>query len=137
MLFGILTIQEALEPVRYSLIRVHVVLFRCIQEVGMFKDRKNTAIYIAYDDEKPLDLAFPEKNLLRAILLLAMSDVRKTGEVGRQAKEFFLSGEDDYVFSFKAICNQLEVDEASILKVVGIGKETGATPETGESNNPD
>ena len=89
----------------------------------MFKDNKNTAIYEAYDGDKPLDISNPEKNLLRAILLLAMADSRKNGEVGRQAREFFLNDDEHYVFSFKAICNHLEIDEKSILKVVGIGPQ--------------
>ncbi len=96
----------------------------------MFKDKKNTAIYIAYEDNKPVDLAFPEKNLLRAILLLAMSDVKKYGDVGRQAKEFFLNDEDDYIFSFNAICNHLEVDEVSVLATVGLAVKSDSTPDS-------
>ncbi|MCO6431994.1 MAG: hypothetical protein J5J00_14135 [Deltaproteobacteria bacterium] len=86
----------------------------------MARERKNTAIYVAFDDSEPLDLAQPEKNLLKAILLTAMADLKKQGAVGRKAMEYFLSPEDDYLFSFRSVCAFLEVDAERILKVIGL-----------------
>jgi len=89
----------------------------------MSKEKANTEIYVAYDDYVPFDPATPERNLLRAILMSAMNDVKKTGEVRRQAREFFLRPEDDYIFSFHSICSFLEVDAKSILLVTGLAEE--------------
>ena len=81
---------------------------------------KDTAIYSAYDDFEGVDPARPEKNLLFAILMNAMSDLKKEGDLNRKATEFFLSGEDDYVFSFRAICDYLNIDPKRILYVTGL-----------------
>ena len=86
----------------------------------MSRDRKNTAIYIAYDEFEPIDIAAPEKNLLKAILLTAMADLKKKGVVGRKAMEYFLSPEDDYLFSFRSVCAFLDVDPNKILCVMGL-----------------
>jgi len=86
----------------------------------MTKDGKDTAIYIAYEDFQPLDTALPEKNLLRAILTTAMSDLKKSGEPKRKAVEFFLNTEDDYIFSFQSICNLLDLNPGRILTVTGM-----------------
>ena len=86
----------------------------------MPRDRKNTAIYIAYDDFEPLDIALPEKNLLKAILLTAMADLKKQGIVGRRAMEYFLNPDEDYLFSFRSVCAFLDVDPEKLLGVVGL-----------------
>lgn len=86
----------------------------------MKKDRKNTAIYVAYEDEEGFDPAMPERNLLRAILLAAMSDAQEGGKSARQAVQFFSCKDEDYIFSFRSICNHLELDPTTILKVVGL-----------------
>lgn len=93
----------------------------------MVKDDKNTAIHVAYDDFLPFDPATPEKNLLRAVLLTAMSDVKKKGEAGRRAMEYLLSQEEDYLFSFVSVCNFLDVDPQKILVVTGL-KQPEAKP---------
>ena len=87
------------------------------------KDKKNTAIYIAYEDTIPFDPAQPERNLMRAILQSAMSDLRGSGEIHRQAKEFFLGKENEYLFSFQTICSMLEIDPVLILRKVGLKSE--------------
>jgi len=86
----------------------------------MLKDRENTAIYTAYDDIPEQDNARAEKELLRAILENAMSDLEKPGELGRRARQFFLSADSDYIFSFQSICDFLEVDPKRILIVSGL-----------------
>lgn len=86
----------------------------------MAKEDKNTAIYIAYEDYEPRDPTVPEKNLLRAILVTAMADLKKPGEPGRRATEYFLSEEEDYIFSFVSVCNFLNVDPERIRMVTGV-----------------
>lgn len=92
----------------------------------MKKEKKNTAIYVAYEDEEGFDPALPERNLLRAILLAAMSDAQDGGKGARQAVQFFSSLDEDYIFSFRSICNHLELDPSTILKVVGLYSYVGA-----------
>lgn len=86
----------------------------------MPKDSKDTAIYVAYDDQEPFDASRPEKELLRAILMNAMSDLKRSGEVGRQAKAYFLSPDDGYLFAFQSVCRFLDVDPNTILVVTGL-----------------
>ncbi|MFM1848861.1 MAG: hypothetical protein RL417_2335, partial [Pseudomonadota bacterium] len=76
----------------------------------MRENDKNTAIYVAYEEAVPFDPAAPEKNLLRAVLLSAMLDLKKPGDAGRRAVEYFLSPDEDYIFSFASICQFLNVD---------------------------
>lgn len=92
----------------------------------MKRDQKNTAIHIAYEDYEPHDAARPEKNLLRAMLLLAMSDLRKPGDVGRKAREYLLSREEDYLFSFQSVCNFLSIDPNTILILTGLKKSSAS-----------
>lgn len=86
----------------------------------MSKDKKNTAIYVAYEDYEPTDITLPEKNLLKAILLAAMSDLRKQGAANRKAMEYFLNPDDQYLFSFRSVCAFLNIDPDKILRVVGL-----------------
>ena len=86
----------------------------------MARDDNNTAIYIAFEDHDPNDPALPEKNLLRAILLTAMSDLKKEGDSCRKATEYFLSTEEDYIFSFRSVCNFLDIDAEQVLVVTGL-----------------
>lgn len=88
----------------------------------MARDEKNTAIYVAFDEVEPHDTALPEKNLLRAILLTAMADLKKPGEPSRRALEYFLSPDDEYIFSFHSVCNLLDLDADRILIVSGLRK---------------
>lgn len=88
----------------------------------MEKDPKETTILVAYDDMRPLDVAAPEKSLLVAILMNAMSDARKAGEERERALEYLLSPEEDYIFSFRSICSYLDVDPFVILQVIGLDR---------------
>jgi hypothetical protein len=86
----------------------------------MSRDVKETSVHVAFDDYAPFDPSEPEKSLLRAILITALADLKKPGEVGRRAQEYFLSGEEDYVFSFNAVCSYLNVDPDKVLTVTGL-----------------
>ncbi len=86
----------------------------------MGKQEKDTAIYVAFDDNEPLDPSVPEKNLLRAILVTAMADLKKSGEVARRAREYFLSADEAYIFSFRSVCDFLNVDARKVLVVTGL-----------------
>ena len=86
----------------------------------MQREERNTAIYVAYDDVRPHDGSVPEKNLLVAILLNALNDLKKPGDTGRKAVEFFLNAEDDYIFSFQSICDYLAIDPKKILTITGL-----------------
>ena len=86
----------------------------------MASDKKNTAIFTAFDDFEQPELATPEKNLLRAVLLNAIADMNREGEFSRKARDYFISGEDDYVFSFQSVCSFLNVNPHHILILVGI-----------------
>lgn len=86
----------------------------------MSKEEKNTAIYVGFEEIEPYDPSRPEKNLLRAVLITAMSDLRKGGDPARKAREFFLTHDDKYLFSFQSICNQLDLDPKLVLMVTGM-----------------
>lgn len=86
----------------------------------MEKKSKNTTIYVAYEDYEPFDPSLPEKNLLRAILSTAMSDIKKSGEAGRKAMQYFLDQDEEYIFSFRSVCNHLDLDPKTIMWVVGV-----------------
>lgn len=80
----------------------------------------DAAIFTAYEDHKGIDLSEPEKNLMRAILRSAMDDIEKDGNVARQARRYFLSKDEDYLYSFETICSQLDLCEKTILELVGL-----------------
>ena len=88
----------------------------------MTSEKRNTAIFVAYDDSEAPELATPERNLLRAVLLNAISDMNREGEFSRKARDFFLSKEDDYLFSFQSICSFLSINPHHILILVGLEK---------------
>ena len=95
----------------------------------MAREDKQNPVFAAYEDVVPWDPSTPEKNLLRALLITAMADLKKNGDVGRQAREYFLSKEDDYLFSFLSVCEYLEIDPRSILKRIGlINGKNGHSP---------
>lgn len=81
---------------------------------------KKSVVISAYDEDDAFDEAAPEKGLLVAILLSAINDLKRQGRIGRQAEEFFLNESDEYIFSFKSICDYLSVDPKKILVVTGL-----------------
>lgn len=88
----------------------------------MGREGKNTAIYIGFEDYEQAELATPEKNLLRAILLNAVADINRPGEFSRRARDYFLSKEEDYIFSFNSVCGFLNINPHHILILVGLEK---------------
>lgn len=91
----------------------------------MKEKSKNTSIYIAYDDDEPVDLANPEKNLLRAILTAAMTDLRRSGDSQKHAMEYMLDTDEEYLFSFRSICTLLDIDHIRVLRAAGLVDEQG------------
>jgi hypothetical protein len=87
----------------------------------MKKFDRDTAIYTAYDDFEQ-ELAPAEASLLRAILSTALSDLEKNGLEGRRAREYFLSDEEDYLFSFHSICEYLNIDPERVLECIGLDR---------------
>jgi hypothetical protein len=92
----------------------------------MSQERKNTAIFTAFDDHEQPELATPERNLLRAVLINAIADMARPGEFSRRARDYFTSSEDDYVFAFRSVCQYLNVDPHHILMLVGLEENTRA-----------
>ena len=86
----------------------------------MPRDDKNTAVHSAYDEQDAFDFSVPEKNLLKAVLLSAISDLNRPGELGRRANEYLLNGDEKYIFSFRSICEHLSIDPKRILRVAGL-----------------
>lgn len=86
----------------------------------MARSDKDVAVFSAFEDVIPWDPANPEKNLLRAMLLTAMNDIKKKGKVSELAQEYFLNEDDSYPFSFLSVCNILGIDAVSILRTVGL-----------------
>jgi hypothetical protein len=86
----------------------------------MSKDKAPTAIHIAYEDEAQFDVVAPEKGLLNAIIQSALLDLNRKGAERRRAIEYFLDTDEEYIFSFRSICDYLSVDANKILMVTGI-----------------
>lgn len=82
-----------------------------------------TAIFVAHDDFSKRDAAESEKNLMRAVLQTAMEDIKKKGEVYRDARRYFSSRDDFYLYSFLSICYHLELCPRTIRTLVGLNEE--------------
>ena len=93
----------------------------------MSENKKETVVEVAFEDWEGFDPASPEKGLLKAILLTAINDLKKTGSERKEAEEFLLSTDESYIFSFRTICDFLNVDPNKILMVSGL---TPNSPET-------
>lgn len=100
----------------------------------MSLDEQNGPVLIGFDGEEPFDVVVPEKNLLRAVLMSALNDLKQDGELGRKATEFFLSRDEEYIFSFRAICDFLSVDPKRILRVAGLAPKVNAPVQSPEPN---
>jgi hypothetical protein len=86
----------------------------------MGQEYRNTAIYTAFDDHEQPELVAAERNLLRAVLMNAVADVNRPGDYSRKAREYFLSREEDYLFSFQSVCSYLNINPRHILILVGL-----------------
>lgn len=103
----------------------------------MTKHNSHTEIFVVGDESNAYDLADGEKNLLLAILQTAAADLKRGNHLSNRAVEFFLSQEDDYVFSFRSICEYLKVDPSHVLKVVGLLPKSVPQAAGPAWNNPD
>ncbi len=93
-------------------------------------DEHNVPAHVGFEGEEPYDVVTPEKNLLRAVLMSAFNDLKREGELGRKATEFFLDRDEEYIFSFRAICDFLSVDPKRVLRVTGLNSHTTYSPST-------
>ena len=82
--------------------------------------KPETAIYTAFDEFDGFDPVTPERNLMRAILRTAMEDIRRSGCPYREAKRYFLSNDDKYLFSFLSICYHLDLCPKTIRTMLGL-----------------
>jgi hypothetical protein len=82
------------------------------------ENKKETVIYTLDQDLEPFDTARPEKDLLRAILLSALADVERGGIEARRALDYFNNPADNYIFSFKSICNHLDMPQSAVMDEV-------------------
>jgi hypothetical protein len=90
--------------------------------------RPETAIFVAHEDFNKRDVAEAEKNLMRAILQTAMEDIRKKGEVYRDARRYFSSKDDFYLYSFLSICYHLDLCPRTIRTVIGLNEDREREP---------
>ena len=84
------------------------------------RNKTETAIFVAHDDYNKRDEAESEKNLMRAILQSAMEDIRKKGEAHRDARRYFSSKDDFYLYSFLSVCYHLDLCPRTIQTVIGL-----------------
>lgn len=82
--------------------------------------RIDSAIYTAFEEHIQYDYSEPEKNLMRAILRTAIEDFERKDNGYANAIRFFTSRDDQYVYSFRNICNHLNLCAETILRVTGI-----------------
>jgi hypothetical protein len=54
----------------------------------------------------------PLSELMRAIILRVIDDLKTDGEVREEAESYLLNEDDEYVFSFKSICRHFDLDPA-------------------------
>jgi hypothetical protein len=77
-------------------------------------------IFTAYDEYRVFDCADAEKNLMRAILQSAMEDMHKRGEAYRDARRYFMSNDERYIYSFVNVCHHLELSPRTIRSRLGL-----------------
>jgi hypothetical protein len=83
------------------------------------KSRPETAVYVAFEDYLPLDPSEPEKNLMAAILKSAYDDLKKQGAPYREARDYFLSNDTKYIYSFLNVCLHLGLCPKTIRALMG------------------
>lgn len=82
--------------------------------------REDTAIYEAYEDFQIFDPSEPEKQLMWAVLRTAIEDVRKRGDLYRDARRYFESKDLYYPFSFLNVCYHLNIPPTSVIHSLGL-----------------
>ncbi len=81
---------------------------------------KETLIISIDDDIYPSDPVGSERDLLKAVLFSAISDLEKEGYVAKEALRFFLNPDSEYVFSFRSICEYLRIPPEHVLESTGL-----------------
>lgn len=62
------------------------------------------------------DLVASEKKLLMSVLTVSLTDYfYETGNIKEEARAWFYSFEEDHLYSFRSICNYLQIDANFIL----------------------
>jgi hypothetical protein len=84
------------------------------------KSRSETAVYVAFEEYLPLDPSEPEKNLMVAILKSAFDDIKKQGAPYREARDYFLSNDTKYIYSFINVCLHLGLCAKTIRTLMGL-----------------
>ncbi len=82
--------------------------------------RAETAIFVAFDEFMQFDASQPEKTLMAAVLKSALDDLCKKGQAGRTAKEYLLSSEREYLYSFSNVCLHLGLCPKTVRTVLGL-----------------
>jgi hypothetical protein len=84
------------------------------------KSRPETAVYVAFEDYVPLDPSEPEKNLMAAVLKSAFDDLKKQGAPYREARDYILSNDTRYIYSFVNVCLHLGLCPKTIRALMGL-----------------
>jgi len=82
--------------------------------------RAETAIFVAFEDFAQFDASQPEKTLMAAVLKTALDDFTKKGQQGRTAKEYLLSNEKEYLYSFTNVCLHLGLCPKTVRTMLGL-----------------
>ncbi len=82
---------------------------------------KEETIILTIDDFEDYFNPFePERSLLAAIILNAISDLHSNKRDAAIAKNYLLDQSEDYIFSFRSICNHLDIDYRTVLAHAGL-----------------
>lgn len=88
--------------------------------MGEKVDKAETAIFVAYEEYLPVDPVYPEKSLMAAILWSVFDDLKKGGPEYREARNYVLSNDLRYIYSFRNVCLHLGLCYKSIRTLLGI-----------------
>ena len=69
----------------------------------------------------------PLKELMRAMVLRAIDDYRTKGEFFDEAKEYLEDEDEDYILSFKYICQHLDIDADKTRNMIFKGQKKIST----------
>lgn len=67
----------------------------------------------------------PENELMRAIILRTIEDIKKGGELKEDALAFLFDEDDEYVFSFISICTHLRFDPQATREAILTAIDSG------------
>ncbi|MCA9748966.1 MAG: hypothetical protein KC414_07655 [Romboutsia sp.] len=84
------------------------------------KNKRETSIFVAYDEFEPYDESQSEKFLLKAVLNSAISEVVRDGLKAKDAIRYFLDTDEEYLFSFRSICEHLNISPKQVLIISGL-----------------